>query len=512
MSAAKSTGTRIWPCVRKKLVGFLPARRSRTDFCLYVLFGFLALQFDFLGLDQAGRFKIHDTWNQIRARSDSRESDVAVVLWTDRDLSAFGEIYPLKYRMHTCVLRAILKARPRSVFVDVLFKGARRDDPTLDGLGRVFSRRKSPRRRKRGTPPILTSPIPLYLAGEGGCFDEGIVPELLAGSDGVRAETVPTPITLDENEETNNVAREYPLLANKNRVGNIGLKWECTTPALRMHLDARRSSLADDVGDETVLAPYAMPMALSWRACTEDDSGWFKSIWRPLKRAGRALSGRETRIPPECTKFKVIEARNIVVGVDSCKKRRPRARLSPSARKTLAGKFVVYGTGFESAADLAYTPIYNEPVPGAFVHAMALDNLRTDGERYSRRYPISSLGLEGARVYPWDAILLILVATAFVIVQRLEKCRHGPVACVRECLRRRCCQRHTVARDIVAMLFSVAFMLLPPIVVVVMIGVVIEYWLPAAPVSIATYVFVWIMLDNATSLRSHLIAEEKNDH
>ena len=56
---------------------------------------------------------------------------------------------------------------------------------------------------------------------------------------------------------------------------------------------------------------------------------------------------------------------------------------SPGLAEFLDGRYVFYGGNFAMADDLI-TPPTHEPVPGVFLHAMALDNLLRRGKRYIR--------------------------------------------------------------------------------------------------------------------------------
>ena len=51
------------------------------------------------------------------------------------------------------------------------------------------------------------------------------------------------------------------------------------------------------------------------------------------------------------------------------------------AKDLVSDRIVLYGTSFKGLKDLAISPVHGA-VPGVFMHAMALDNLLTDGNRY----------------------------------------------------------------------------------------------------------------------------------
>lgn len=359
---------------------------------------------DFFGLEVGARNALHDGFNQVmvdwyasfpsrRDRSEPPPAEVAVVLWQESDITP-NRGWPLPYKEHAEALGLITAAKPRAVFIDVLFKdrrpeGDKSHDVAIQELRDVV----------RNT---AASGIPLYFLNEGDCTRGGVLPSLLPAEKSTPSYIVPVTVSAPRaTEDTDGVARTYTTFADDAvRGAEAKLVKECATAPLRMHLDQRKRErpTATSPDPEKDLADtlrrYARPLSLFWGGC-----GGRKAL-APM-RFVQWILGRDIRLAGPCLPFDVLTRD---------------ALANPDGQRRLQDKLVVYGTDFTAAGDRATTAAHQGRIAGAMVNAMALDNLqRWDTGYVHRAWPV--LGTN--ELTGMDVILLALGALLFPVVRRL---------------------------------------------------------------------------------------------
>lgn len=464
-----------------RIVQWMTTTTFAVNVLVYLCVGFFLFWLDFFGFEHAARFQMQDLVVQALADRQPKDSQVAVVLWDDKDLAALEVMkgkpftWPLSYGLHAKALRKILGARPRSVFVDVLFKDER-PDATFPALQSALLRYKKSRNARNQR-------IQVYLANERGCGKDGIRPDLLhVGEEAnkLSLSTTPVPVPIRSRDSFDSVIREYPTFAYKRIADDTKLLWECTTAAVRMHLDAQQ---------EYDLRDYRMPFVMRWGGCKADPQPAEPLRWVNV------LLGQERRQRPGCLPFEVVHARDLFS--------REGAK---EAQRKLEDRFIVYGTKLESAGDLVNSPVHDALVPGPMVHAMALADLERWGSGYMRRpLPFAPLQLN------WNDPLLTLIlkisdfpllligALAFALASKWEHALSQ-----RRIEARGEVDGWVLVTEISDWVLAVVIVLLPPFLVFSFLGFLFFQIWHVSPVYIAPHIFVWILVENVTRIRKVL--------
>ncbi len=491
----------------------------------YIFFGIVSLALvDPFGLEEASRLRIQDGVNRVvadryptkvggeRERCEGRAhgaARVTLALWHEEDLTRLRRSWPLSYRDHAWALWRIAKGKPRAIFVDVLFKDLR-PNQGIEKLRRTLF-------------VLWRRHIRLYVVNGGGCSDAGVMPQAYTAPDprtctiapapakrasvpgpsptatcserGV-ATTVPAP-RMDDTED--GVTREYHLFADKAAKASWkDLRLECTTAALRMHLDDAPEPEGQEEGEK--LSDYWRPLVLWWGTNRPP-----ASRTDVVENAGRWIFDADLRTPAESLPFKQVRAADLL--------KFPGMGPGETVGDMFGDTLVIYGTAFEAAADEAATAIHEEPVSGAAVHAMALDNLQCWGPRYVRRYPVSAVSRGGLGITWIDVVMLMLGGLTLPLVRHLQ---HAPST--RRLFGRVAgaapAHRHyalsTFVRYGPVFLMALLCNLLVPFLLAAIVGTVAFYCLGAAPVNFAAHAFVWIFANEAFELYERF--EERDSH
>lgn len=272
---------------------------------------------------------------------------VSVVLWRDTSLAGLGLTWPIPLSWHARALEAILSHQPKAVFVDIAYTNDRGDP----GLARLRAAIED--YAQEGVPLLFAAPTD---AGE----------KIIAGlADLLSAERlagVPEPIE-------DGFSREYPYEIT---LGNRRFK----TAAFEM---LQRSGPADE-GMQILSPAMSRPVEVVWgtephplnRALIEDCAA--VEATPPVQRLITALVRPGGLVRP-CPYSATMPIHALL---DSTRDRRFAERIE--------GKYVILGAAVPSAPDEVTTPV-NGRLPGAHLHAMALDNLLTFGAHYKSRQP-----------------------------------------------------------------------------------------------------------------------------
>ena len=313
------------------------------------VFAVLVLWIDPFGLFAASQRLSQDSANRILGPlyPTTGRDQVSVVLWRDSSLAARKLTWPIPLAQHARALSAILTYRPKAVFVDIAYTNDRGD------RGVELLREEIANYAEARIPLLFAAP------SEAG---EAIIPALLGALPADKLVGVPEPIE-------DGFTRTYP---EEVTVGGAVYK----TAAFRL---LQLSAPADE-GMRVANARIRRSIEIVWgtdphpinREIIEDcaqaapETPW-QRLWAALVRPGTL-----TRPCPYAPQIP-IEA------------------ISDSTRDSrfaelIENRFIILGFTVQSVPDEVTTPV-NGRLPGAHLHAMALDNLLSFGDRYKSREP-----------------------------------------------------------------------------------------------------------------------------
>ena len=331
--------------------------------------------FDLFGLEEASRLQIQDGISRVLAddyptkppgAGGRNRSDIALVLWDDSDLVPRKTVWPVPFTQHADVFEKIAAAKPKALLIDVLFRDRREEGEPLERLRAALGK-------------LRANGVKVYVLNAGGCDDSGLLPELLTGPDGrVSVTTVPAP---RKDDLVDGITREI---------------FHVRRPYRRPHSRSFASGMLDGRESHRRIAP----------------SEALEDFWNPLALAGERAGHRPPSLRSSCGRFGGSWAStNASRGLPALRDRSPGDFACGGSREEARGKFVVYGTDFHGARDAVRTSIHDETVPGAVLHAMALDNLREYRTHYIHRGPVTAIGSRELRLTWIDLVMLLAGAT-----------------------------------------------------------------------------------------------------
>ncbi|MCB1873495.1 MAG: CHASE2 domain-containing protein [Gammaproteobacteria bacterium] len=309
---------------------------------------------------------------------------ISVVLFSDAELEKMHLSWPPPYSVHAEVLERILEFSPKAVFVDIAFVDQHRNDPTFIELGETI---RSYREKK----------IPLFFAAgrTDGNLPDGVIPDLAAAG----ALLVGVPGTGDDRQSFS-----YPLEVEIN--AGTQKHRECSTRLSAATAMYASSSLNDSAASNSQMQrsfltskgylddQRSSDMQLVWRFFDkEGNNGPFrcKPISRsPLLNFWQGLNLDLTfsdDVPPKNRSVEVPGTIQVCPPQDTISVEQLLFNLTQEfvreLKCSLQQSFVIYGAYIAFNEDLVDPPTHT-PIPGAFYHAMALDNLLTFGSEYRR--------------------------------------------------------------------------------------------------------------------------------
>lgn len=401
-----------WPAKPRRL----PMRvldASLPVFLGVLLLGLLMNELEPFGLDNAS--KAHS--QRITARvlapfygSDAQDH-IAVVMIDDHTLAARGIGWPPQYAYYDELLRRILAQRPRAVYLDILMQQRRDYDDSYEdarlGIGEE----------------IAAAGIPVYfgVAAPGGR-------SIFSGAGGAR----------DVVTSWQGVGSDYPLTIDGERINEHGTTLrqdagqgpgaDTRSVALALYDAACLPSAAGCAETADALTPRgrAQPMVVQWGSTLP-------------RRKDAAIGDPCTRGAEVGTGARMAEAWGLLKdsfnsGRDEQAEDRHRKQCAytftvfeeqlddEAMHDALADRVVLVGTHLVGLNDRVASPVHQQ-IPGVYLHAMALDNLMTWGERRVHR-------IEGAnRLFALaNALLLSLAAGAVLLWVRGTWLRLGLMA------------------------------------------------------------------------------------
>ncbi|MBI3785224.1 MAG: CHASE2 domain-containing protein [Deltaproteobacteria bacterium] len=328
---------------------------------------------------------------------------ITVVLAEQTSLDAWAEYWPPTFGFHAEVLDQICMRRPKAVFIDIIFRD-RRGDGTLEKLQAAIHRCVCANVNDGNG-------VDVYLASPTEAKRSPILPELLTpGACGRKAVAVRVPKVTDAQDRGN---REYPLVYAQ----ADGTRSTAALQLFQKHL-CREDETESRCGPS--LERYRDTMQLFWgtrlarfsdQDCQLPDNGVLRAL------TARIL-GNPEKFRLNCPYTQTITALNLLQA--------PLVHTPDNVTPLVTGKVVLYAMHVSGSGDLVY-PATHKKLPGVYLHAMAIDNLVTYGDRYLRAIPEGiEIGTDGItlRVITFDALVFSLFA-AVAAVLRIRRERNS---------------------------------------------------------------------------------------
>lgn len=306
------------------------------------------------------------------AGSEAIRNRIVLFLLDDEDLATYGVPYPVPYAFHARRLRAIAAREPEAIFVDLWFHDQRRDDDITVLVEALCD--------------IANDGIKLYLASLGYLGPQRqLHPALLAvsangpySSRKASRQCFTEVSPLKQTDVLDGTDWEYPLFAS-----GPGGKLSSAAPAIYNHLYPE--SPLPERGHNLSLIWGARPHELTSQIMRDPHSGARRCRKDALYRGMLPFSHEALNalVPtrwlskdvPVCPYHLVLPIRVLRDWSDS------RNPFHPVLTPSISGRVVIYGLNLQSVSDTIRSPIHG-PLPGAHLHAMALDNLLAYGNTY----------------------------------------------------------------------------------------------------------------------------------
>lgn len=311
---------------------------------------------------------------------DASMNSVAVLLLTDQIVDgALAGQWPAPYGFHAAVLDDLLQHRPKAVFID--FYWMNRLKPGGDYLVHVLEKYRS-------------AGITVYLAAPSSKWFEGFWPELQG-----LAIPVSASVSLDP---TDFVSRQYPQTHNGLPSAAFVMVEDLTHEPL----------LTDSRGDMDIFWGTAKnPKNWAWMEQADvTEGGWLGTFTD-------GFSGVGTAIPYTTTVF----VRDLINPVGETEEA-AQADLS----NHLQDHVVIYGANLSGIQDYVFLPT-RSVLPGAYYHAMAVDNLLT--WRQGFKSDVANLTALNSSYLPlWLVHFTALLPLSIAFVWRFSRPPPPPVA------------------------------------------------------------------------------------
>lgn len=355
-------------------------------FLLSSLFLALLYQLDPFGLSSLSQHhsqRLFQRWTADLYPDREAARKINVILFSDSDLEKMHLSWPPPYSVHAEILERIVEFSPKAVFVDIAFVDRYRNDPTFMELGEIIRTYREEN-------------IPLYFAAgrTDGNLPDGVIPELAAAG----ALLVSAPGTGDDRQSFS-----YPLEVKIN--SEKQKHRECAT-----RLSAATAMYASSLLNDSTERDSQLQRSFLTRKgyLDEQRNSDMQLVWRFFHKAGNNGPFRCERISrspllnfwqglnwdltfsdvvPKNRSSEVPSTVQICPPQDTISVEQLLFNLTqPFIQEltfSLQQSYVIYGAYLAFNEDLVHPPTHT-PIPGAFYHAMALDNLLTFGSEYRR--------------------------------------------------------------------------------------------------------------------------------
>lgn len=419
--------------------------------------------------------------------------DIGVILLDDESLAGLKSSWPAVYGLHAEVLRKLLTAKPKAVFIDFTFRDRRAAPPAgtdpREWLPELYVRDDSLTMLVNTLQMYQMMGIPVYLQAGALNFYQ---------NHAVLSELAPY-VTLvsgwgDTRGQADIRALSYPLFPELRKAGDAGRQSEENSLPLCDDAGTRRTGDGNlrgcDVAGIVAAAPtiyqylcsgneraeslkrgwkcdagLIMPAKndkkewLAWRNSVADRPMWL--VW-PDKQADytdwtKAYDQAGNAIPPyECSSqdsdknafarsmrnllalFGITEQPDVKCAPFHTISAEQVFRETPNAGRwvdNFQDRIVIYGQNLQGFQDIVRPPTIDTDIPGVFVHAMALENLLSNGERYlSDRSTVSGwLTADVIEILTLTLILCLRFGLAYVARQSFPPMHDQTLVAEKEC-------------------------------------------------------------------------------
>ena len=338
------------------------ARRAKfwRLFVIYLALGLTcAWLSQWLPVAEAGKRMATRIWGPVLTDSypTTGRDQVTVMLIDDKDLREYGEVWPVSLGFHERRLLELLKYRPKAVFFDIVFLDDRKD-PDLAGF--IDAACKA---RQAGVPVFVGS------FGNAGFTPSRTEAAMLARRvtlDGRMAPCIEAAYLNLRIDGYDQSVWEYDVDVPAQPVGGLA-----PAAVQRFPSPAARLYQVDHRLDPHVAAE---PMALVWGTASDPRNlEWLNSDLRPGGPGPACSASWEwTRVLPVGKAAAPICPYQQLLPIRTLK--RTHGLDSQQLDEAIRNKYIIYGTHLQSNGDVILAP-YHGRIAGAFLHAMALDNL-----------------------------------------------------------------------------------------------------------------------------------------
>ncbi len=339
---------------------------------------------------------------------DARRNEVSVMLIDDTSLQSANQSWPAEYGYYARLLDAMVVYKPHAVFVDVVF-AAERKDPSIDRLAAAACRAHA-------------AGVQVYLAARRDAAGHFLLrPELetLAPRCLQKVAVEYNPDAADQTAWTYPVAADSAAAegAVRSAAGSIyrdlgrvlpqhqhselavnwglhpaerGIDWLQLSPA---HGDAHAEHAPEQHDPEA--QSYCRPAGNPW---FEALPNFFKLLFDPA--ASKPICVFHNTLYPSDLQSTSDEEEKVLA-------------------QHLTGRVVMLGTALQGSNDRVLSPLHGH-IPGVYMHAMALDNLLTYGDKYPRAAHLG-LSKDGLRVLGLVFVGLLLIVIGSLMGEALKE-------------------------------------------------------------------------------------------
>lgn len=318
--------------------------------------------------------------------SGLNQNKSTVILLRDQDLINRGATWPPSYDFHAQVLMALKAYQADAVFIDLLFID-KRDDDTLEFFIDTLC-------------DLVDSEVKVFLAIPDPRFgDEQIRKELR----NTCAELVVAPKQTESGNNTNKnrTPADYNAIAPNPRVYDLAVQ-EKRSAALALYESSKKELQAE---------AQLLPLHVFWSSkpsrVNEELFGCEGKPFSPLQAIGMIITdiGRLDTHKMDCAYTPTLTVTKLLT-----------TSSSEEVEALIKGRAILYGADLVGIDDVVYPPTHL-PLPGVYLHAMALDNLLTFNDRYKR--VIEPWPLNKSSVL--NLMVLLLLTGLFVYRHPLNK-------------------------------------------------------------------------------------------
>lgn len=271
------------------------------------------------------------------------QQQVTVVLIDDQYLRQKGLHWPMSYNEQAKLFKSILQHKPKSLFIDLLYTHDRStEDNSLESINKVFRRY------------IMSDKAAIYVAAAPSAADTK-VPLKLAQ---------PTVVSWSGFDGL------YPLQVE----GKDTAAWALYKEHCRSNSSCTDEQLKQNnpLSVQWGLYPDPIQSYVTYTAGCEPQKNTLLQMFNLL--ASEIFWRLQNRWSQPCPYSRTLPAAALSAND-------PAAR--QLQREFLTDKLVIVGAAIEGAPDLILSPVHGK-IPGAYLHAMALDNLITQGADYNK--------------------------------------------------------------------------------------------------------------------------------